>query len=95
MLMSAIALAHQPAAVVGVDIDGYALSICRGNLEELEIDHCCDLIKADVLQIPDALHGHFDIVIMNPPFGTKKNEGNHFSYWSTLWQTLERQAFSQ
>nr|CDJ96578.1 Methyltransferase small domain containing protein [Haemonchus contortus] len=75
MLMSAVALAHQPTAVVGVDIDEYALSICKENLEELGVESCCDLIKADVLQIPSALNGHFDVVIMNPPFGTKKNEG--------------------
>ncbi|VDO65490.1 unnamed protein product [Heligmosomoides polygyrus] len=75
MLMSTIALAYQPAAVVGMDIDEYALSICRENLEDLEVDYCCDVVKADVLQLSAGLHGSFDVVIMNPPFGTKKNAG--------------------
>ncbi|KAK6012958.1 hypothetical protein OSTOST_21863 [Ostertagia ostertagi] len=34
MLMSAIAIAHQPAAVVGVDIDEHALSICREKISK-------------------------------------------------------------
>ncbi|KAK5969084.1 MEthylTransferase Like [Trichostrongylus colubriformis] len=80
MLMSTVVLAHQPAAVVGIDIDEYALSICKGNLEEIEMDHCCHLIKGDVLQLANSLRCRFDVVIMNPPFGTKKNEGTDMRF---------------
>ncbi|WKX99057.1 hypothetical protein Q1695_014155 [Nippostrongylus brasiliensis] len=75
ILMSTVALAHQPAAVVGIDIDEYALSICKENLELLDVEHSCDLVQADVLQLPNSMYGQFDVVITNPPFGTKKNAG--------------------
>ncbi|KAK6739773.1 hypothetical protein RB195_008331 [Necator americanus] len=75
MLMSTVALAHEPAAVVGFDLDNCALSICKENLEDLEIDDRCDLVRTDALEIPDGFRSDFDVVIMNPPFGTKNNAG--------------------
>ncbi|RCN39147.1 methyltransferase small domain protein [Ancylostoma caninum] len=80
MLMSAVALAHEPAAVLGFDIDKCALSICKENLEDLEVDDRCDLVRTDVLSIPESFRSSFDVVVMNPPFGTKSNAGMDLSF---------------
>ncbi|KAJ1373931.1 hypothetical protein KIN20_036493 [Parelaphostrongylus tenuis] len=75
MLMSTVALAYQPTIIVGFEIDDDAIAICKENLENLEIEHCCDLVKSDILQISSSLHSQFDVMVMNPPFGTKNNAG--------------------
>lgn len=60
---------------VGFDIDDDALGIFRRNLEEFEISNV-DLVQADLCSLePDAYAKKFDTVIMNPPFGTKHNQG--------------------
>lgn len=64
---------------VGVDIDSDALAVCQHNLVEMEITNV-DLIRMDVEEQLAAGENHrwkglFDCVIMNPPFGTKGNEG--------------------
>ncbi|KHJ85412.1 hypothetical protein OESDEN_14862, partial [Oesophagostomum dentatum] len=59
----------------GFDIDKDALSICKENLEDLEVDDRCDLVRTDVLEMPHCFRSGFDVVIMNPPFGTKNNSG--------------------
>ncbi|KJH46404.1 methyltransferase domain protein [Dictyocaulus viviparus] len=74
MLMSAMALSEQPAVILGVEIDERALTICKENLDDLKISHC-ELIRSDVLKIANSFHNQFDIVVMNPPFGTKNNAG--------------------
>ncbi|KAE9417089.1 hypothetical protein Angca_006449, partial [Angiostrongylus cantonensis] len=61
--------------ILGFEIDEHALAICKENLKNLEIEHCCELVNSDVLQISNSLHGQFDVVVMNPPFGTKSNVG--------------------
>lgn len=68
--------------VLGIDVDEEALEVCRRNLEEFEIFNV-DLLQQDIVNIcPNSediseklLSKKFDIVIMNPPFGTKKNKG--------------------
>ncbi|RUS83529.1 hypothetical protein EGW08_008708 [Elysia chlorotica] len=66
--------------VLGVDVDEDALAVCANNLEEFEMSNV-DLLNADVRQMarPEALSsrlsGQFDTVVMNPPFGTKHNQG--------------------
>lgn len=59
------------------DIDNDALEICKGNLEELEIVSA-ELVQADVHVLASShprLVKHFDTVLLNPPFGTKRNQG--------------------
>ena len=61
-----------------MDIDEDALTTCHNNLTELEITNM-DLLQTDVCGLVSQagrLHHAFDTVIMNPPFGTKHNEGN-------------------
>ena len=64
--------------ILGVDIDGNALSTCTDNLSALSITNV-DLVQQDIFSMlsTPALHQgkKFDTVIMNPPFGTKSNQG--------------------
>uniref|UniRef100_A0A0B7A7U8 Methyltransferase small domain-containing protein n=1 Tax=Arion vulgaris TaxID=1028688 RepID=A0A0B7A7U8_9EUPU len=64
--------------VLGIDVDEDALDICSSNLENFEMN-TVNLLVADVRHLvsPQCLHLHkkFDTVVMNPPFGTKHNQG--------------------
>ncbi|XP_012939488.1 rRNA N6-adenosine-methyltransferase METTL5 isoform X2 [Aplysia californica] len=65
--------------VLGIDIDEDALATCSANLDEFEMTNI-DLLECDVKslassEVVNRLHGKFDTVIMNPPFGTKHNQG--------------------
>lgn len=57
----------RPEIIIGVDVDNEALEIYKENLENF-VDF--DIIKSDFNDLNLDLH-FFDIVIMNPPFGTK------------------------
>lgn len=60
---------------VGFDIDNDALEIFRTNAVEFEISNV-DLIQCDLCSLEaQAYAKKFDTVIMNPPFGTKHNQG--------------------
>ena len=65
--------------VLGVDIDEDALDTCQRNVEEFDLDEKIDLVQQDVRslgsEVSDRLKGKVDTVIMNPPFGTKHNQG--------------------
>jgi tRNA1(Val) A37 N6-methylase TrmN6 len=44
-------------------------------IQEFEVDNI-ELVQADTRRLIPALRrGSFDVVIMNPPFGTKHNKG--------------------
>ena len=64
-------------SVTGFDIDTDALNIAQDNLLELDCADRVDLVLGDILQLQKSnqLKGYFDTVVMNPPFGTKNNEG--------------------
>lgn len=60
---------------VGFDLDNDALEIFRRNAEEFEISNF-DLVQCDLCTLNvEAYSSKFDTVIMNPPFGTKHNQG--------------------
>ncbi|XP_037542383.1 rRNA N6-adenosine-methyltransferase METTL5 [Nematolebias whitei] len=60
---------------VGFDIDDDALEIFRRNAEEFETSNV-DLVQCDLCCLQgEAYAQKFDTVIMNPPFGTKHNQG--------------------
>jgi len=61
-------------SVLGVDIDSAALDICQQNLEEFDIDNV-DLVKTSVVDVDSIVKDKVDVVVMNPPFGTKHNKG--------------------
>ncbi|XP_057709113.1 rRNA N6-adenosine-methyltransferase METTL5 isoform X2 [Corythoichthys intestinalis] len=60
---------------VGFDIDDDALDIFKRNVEEFELSNV-DLVQCDLcLLMAEDYRSSFDTVIMNPPFGTKHNQG--------------------
>ncbi|XP_061164674.1 rRNA N6-adenosine-methyltransferase METTL5-like [Saccostrea echinata] len=73
---------QEAAYVLGIDVDKEALEVCQRNLNEYEISNV-DLLQQDIVNIlpkdlkdsKKILSKKFDTVIMNPPFGTKKNAG--------------------
>lgn len=61
--------------VVGFEIDQEAIDICQENIAEFEIENI-DIVNLDVTSdLPDHTHQKFDTVLLNPPFGTKHNQG--------------------
>ena len=67
---------------MGVDIDSDALELCRQNVDQFDLGASTELKRMDVASdsgdVTDAWQrwaGRFDCVVMNPPFGTKNNEG--------------------
>ncbi|ALC45165.1 CG9666 [Drosophila busckii] len=60
---------------VGFELDEAAADIFRGNVVEMELPNV-DCVRADVLQLVGSKWDNaFDTVVMNPPFGTKRNAG--------------------
>lgn len=60
-------------SVVAVDIDSKALDVLRENIRQYDLEDTVSIVEGDVngLILPSAV----DVVIMNPPFGTKLNPG--------------------
>ncbi|GMT19298.1 hypothetical protein PFISCL1PPCAC_10595 [Pristionchus fissidentatus] len=73
-MLSIAACAMGASYCLGVEIDPEAAQICKENIDELECEAVMDIIIGDALSVPLS-EGFFDVVILNPPFGTKKNEG--------------------
>ena len=62
---------------IGFDIDEDALGICAENCSEFELANI-DQIQCDIVSQAEGIgiwSKKFDTVIMNPPFGTKRNKG--------------------
>jgi len=62
------------ATVLGLDLDPDALDTCQQNLEAFDIDNV-DLVNGNVTDADQTLRQKFEVVVMNPPFGTKHNKG--------------------
>jgi predicted RNA methylase len=73
---SALCGAHH---VLGIDCDIIAINKCLDNCQQFEdnIINKIDMICADVCEelFWKRFHKCFDCVLMNPPFGTKRNKG--------------------
>ena len=61
-------------AVTGVDIDPGALNTFQQNIVDFDMENV-DLVNIDVKEVDKVLRQKFEVVIMNPPFGTKHNKG--------------------
>ena len=61
-------------AVTGVDIDPEALDTFQQNIVDFDMENV-DLVNIDVKEVDKVLRQKFEVVIMNPPFGTKHNKG--------------------
>ena len=62
--------------VLGLDIDEDALNTCQQNIEDFEMNNI-DLIQQDLKSFEEISRMKVDTVIMNPPFGTKHNQGKY------------------
>ena len=61
--------------VLALDVDEDALNICQQNIVDFEIDNI-DLIQQDIKSSEVEISRlKVDTVVMNPPFGTKHNQG--------------------
>jgi len=56
--------------IVGVDIDPTSISLARDNASKLKVN--VDWIVGDVAMV----QGKFDTVVMNPPYGTRKEHAD-------------------
>lgn len=69
------AAAMEAAFVLGFEIDDDALEIFNQNINDYELTNI-DAVQCDVTtSVPPRFEKQFDTVIMNPPFGTKRNAG--------------------
>ncbi|KAI6219895.1 MTS domain-containing protein [Aphelenchoides besseyi] len=75
---------------VGYELDEEVTAICRENIVEAEVEDQCEVITRDILA-PDAFEKEepFDLVLMNPPFGTKNNEGTDLRFVRTALETIK------
>jgi len=55
-------------SVTGMDIDKKAVKTARENASEVGLNRKLQWVAADI----DAIHGRFDTVLQNPPFGVQK-----------------------
>ncbi len=58
--------------VVGVDVDKVAVEVAVNNSVKTGLDGKVEWVVADV----DAVHGSFDTVLQNPPFGVQRREAD-------------------
>ncbi|XP_076223208.1 rRNA N(6)-adenosine-methyltransferase Mettl5-like [Nomia melanderi] len=59
---------------VGFEIDSDAINIFSRNCNDTEL--FVEIVQCNILQyLPGQFEKYFDTVIMNPPFGTKRNAG--------------------
>ncbi|KAH1022306.1 hypothetical protein HUJ04_011728 [Dendroctonus ponderosae] len=65
--------------MVGFEIDEDAIDVLQKNIEDHEVT-TTDVVQCDALNIPERFHKQFDTVLMNPPFGTKNNQGTDLRF---------------
>lgn len=78
---------------VGFDVDEDALEIFKRNVEEFEL-HNVDVVQCDVCAIGSLYDKKFDTVIMNPPFGTKHNQGIDMQFLKTAISMARTAVYS-
>ena len=88
-MYSIAATYFEPSKIIAFEIDDGALQVAKENLEFFELEQeQVELIKMDILSIEQEegkaederseagkYLNYFDTIVMNPPFGTKNNEG--------------------
>lgn len=80
-MLSLACLYAGATSVLGVDIDSDALDQFRRNVKNLDLDNNVelDLVQASILDASrwgrTIMKDAFDVAVLNPPFGTKNNEG--------------------
>lgn len=65
--------------VVGWEIDTQAIDTCQRNILKNDLNINCNLIQTDLIADDKPykrFYEQFDIIVTNPPFGTKNNTGS-------------------
>ena len=76
--------------MVGIELDQDAIAVNLENRSLADFEDCqWDIINGDVLQMSNMFRA--DVVITNPPFGTKNNSGIDFQFLK-IAQTLAKEA---
>lgn len=79
--------------VVGFEIDDDAISILRRNCVELETE--MEAVQCDLLDfLPGRFEKYFDTVVMNPPFGTKRNAGMDMKFLEVAVKIASKAVYS-
>ncbi|KRT78646.1 methyltransferase, partial [Oryctes borbonicus] len=80
--------------IVGFEIDPDAIDIYVQNIDGESLPNvdviCCDVIRG----IPSRFHKFFDTVIMNPPFGTKHNQGIDMQFLKIAFELSKHAVYS-
>ena len=78
------------------DIDEDALNIAKNNVENLELEDKIHIIQADVNQLRDwnKLNKFFDLIITNPPFGIRSENGADVEFLKTASKICNNTIFS-
>ncbi|XP_069791783.1 rRNA N6-adenosine-methyltransferase METTL5 isoform X1 [Narcine bancroftii] len=79
---------------LGVDIDEDALNIFHRNAEEFELTNV-NMLQCDVCsKLSEKFSKKFDTIIMNPPFGTKRNKGMDMIFVKSALDMARRAVYS-
>ena len=78
------------------DIDEEALDIAKNNIEQLELEDNIQIIQMDVNQLKQCnkLNKYFDLVITNPPFGIRSENGADIEFLKTASYICNNTIFS-
>ena len=78
------------------DIDEEALEIAKNNVESLELNDNIQIIQTDVnqLKLCKKLNKYFDLVITNPPFGIRSENGADVEFLKTASYLCNNTIFS-
>ena len=78
------------------DIDEEALDIAKNNIEQLELEDNIQIIQMDVNQLRQCnkLNKYFDLVITNPPFGIRSENGADIEFLKTASFICNNTIFS-
>ena len=78
------------------DIDEEALEIAKNNVESLELNDNVQIIQTDVnqLRLCNKLNKYFDLIITNPPFGIRSENGADVEFLKTASYLCNNTIFS-
>mmetsp|Transcript_12905 Transcript_12905/g.22316 ORF Transcript_12905/g.22316 Transcript_12905/m.22316 type:complete len:322 (-) Transcript_12905:678-1643(-) len=83
--------------VVGVDIDAEALEVAEQNADTTGVPLdllCMDILSGHASQCAALRMDSVDVVVMNPPFGTKGNSGIDMLFLNRALQVCRRAVYS-
>jgi len=78
------------------DIDEEALEIAKNNVESFELNDNVQIIQTDVnqLRLCNKLNKYFDLIITNPPFGIRSENGADVEFLKTASYLCNNTIFS-